>query len=185
MQQMIVWTATALSLVSGGAMAHPGDHAIGFGEGLLHPWRGLDHVLAMLAIGVWAAQQGGRALLLVPISIVLTMAFGAWLGTTGLPMMGAESGVAASVLVLLIMLGTKTSPLIGSLAAVFALLHGQAHGATLGGVGVWTHFAGLALSTAMLHGLGVLLMLALRNRGSWIPAAVTVGGLCFVAPSLV
>lgn len=110
MQQMIVWTATALSLVSGGAMAHPGDHAIGFGEGLLHPWRGLDHVLAMLAIGVWAAQQGGRALLLVPISIVLTMAFGAWLGAAGLPMVGVESGVAASVLGLLILLGKKHRP---------------------------------------------------------------------------
>src|SRR4029078_9204380 len=86
---------------SSAALAHVGDHSqMGFTEGLLHPFSGLDHVLAMVAVGLWASQLGGRALWLLPLTFPVVMAMGAALGFGGVALAWVEVGIAASVLVL-------------------------------------------------------------------------------------
>src|SRR5262249_47891886 len=83
------------------ASAHIGDHShMSFAEGLMHPFTGVDHMLAMVAVGLWASQIGGRALWLLPVTFPVVMAAGAALGIGGVPLAWVEVGIAASVLVL-------------------------------------------------------------------------------------
>lgn len=150
----------ALSLFTGTAFAHTGDHgATGFIGGLVHPFMGLDHLLAMIAVGLWAAQQGGRARWAVPAAFVGAMALGASLAATGWVVPHVESGIALSVLVLGLLVATRhaASLLAGmSLVAVFALFHGTAHGLEMPLTGSPMLYAlGFLLSTLALHGVGV------------------------------
>src|SRR6201995_5936086 len=93
--------AVATAGFSTAAFAHVGDHShMSFTEGLMHPFTGLDHMLAMVAVGLWASQIGGRALWLLPVTFPLVMAAGAALGVGGVPLPWVEFGIAASVLVL-------------------------------------------------------------------------------------
>ncbi len=93
--------AIATAGFSSAALAHVGDHShMGFTEGLLHPFSGLDHMLAMVAVGLWASQLGGRALWLLPLTFPVVMAVGAALGFGGVALPWVEIGIAASVLVL-------------------------------------------------------------------------------------
>jgi urease accessory protein len=145
------------------ASAHPGvpGHAHGFTSGLLHPLTGLDHVCAMLAVGLWAAQCGGRARWLVPLTFVSIMLVGGILGMGGASIPCVEQGIAASVLVLGIFITAAVRlPLAASAAIVglFALFHGFAHGAEMSGTtSGLTYGLGFAVVTAGLHlaGLGV------------------------------
>lgn len=142
------------------AQAHPGHGAAtGLASGLAHPLLGLDHLCAMVAVGLWAAQRGGRALWAVPLAFVSAMTLGALAGTSGYAIPFAEQGIAASVLILGILIASAIRlPLAGSviLVGTFALFHGFAHGAeipsTASGLAYGT---GMVITTAGLHLSGI------------------------------
>lgn len=162
--------ALAGFVASGTVSAHTGIHSAGgLAAGFTHPFLGLDHLLAMVAVGIWAVQLGGRYLLGVPVLFVVFMAAGAVAGTIGAPMPYVESGDALSVLGLglLVALAVRASwfwaiPLI----AIFALFHGHAHGAEMpASVVEWQYFAGFLIATSLLLALGVGAGIALKNHG--------------------
>ena len=141
------------------AQAHPGFHPEGFAAGVLHPFTGVDHLLAMTAVGFWAATLGGRARFLVPAAFILLMIAGAVLGLNGVPVPGVEQGIAASVVVLglVIAFQLRIPTLFAALlVGVFAIFHGHAHGAELPEATDPVSFAiGFVLATAILHGIGL------------------------------
>ena len=142
------------------AQAHPGHGAAsGLASGLAHPLSGLDHLCAMIAVGLWAAQRGGRALWAVPLAFVAVMSLGAIAGLGGQPLPFMEQGIAASVLVLGILIAAALRlPLTASLAVVgvFALFHGYAHGAEMPATASgFAYGAGFVAATAGLHLLGI------------------------------
>lgn len=152
--------AGAAALLPTAALAHPGHgEAVGFIAGAGHPVGGLDHVLAMVMVGLFAYQLGGRALWLVPATFVAVMAAGGALGMAGVEVPFVETGVALSVVALgaAVAFGLK-APVAAAMAMVglFAVFHGYAHGAeapeTAGGA---SYAAGFMLATALLHAAGV------------------------------
>lgn len=153
--------------VPGLALAHGGGAGTGFLTGLGHPVGGLDHMLAMVAVGLWAAQAGGRARWAVPAAFVGVMALGGLAGIVGLPLPGVELGIAGSVLAFgLLVAFARRLPLPAGLAltAAFALFHGHAHGTEMAAGGsVALYAAGFMLATAALHGVGVLVGEARRH----------------------
>jgi urease accessory protein len=162
--------AAALALVPTAAFAHPGmGDAHGFVQGFAHPLGGLDHLLAMVTVGLLAWQLGGRALWLVPASFVLAMAAGGALGMAGLAVPFVEVGIAVSVIVLgaMVALGTKAPlPIAMALAALFAVFHGHAHGSEMpldaGGI---AYGAGFLLASALLIAAGIALGAAIGRIG--------------------
>ena len=165
-------------VASGAAMSHTGIHADGgFAAGLAHPFIGLDHLLAMVAVGVWAAQLGGRYLLMLPAAFVAAMAAGAAAGASGISLPQVESMIAFSVLALgvLVALSVKTRwhwPV--SLIALFAMFHGHAHGAEMPAFSTpWLYFAGFIFTTAVLHATGVAAAVALKAH----PGILRAGGV--------
>ena len=168
--------ATTLTALAAPAFAHTGagaahDLAHSLTQGFLHPLSGLDHVLAMVAVGLYAAQLGGRALWLLPAAFVGTMCVGGTLGYTGMPLPMVEQGIGVSVVAMgiAVAIGLRLPPLVAtSLVAAFALFHGHAHGTevpeTASGI---EYMAGFALATALLHGVGIAaaLGLGLKFRG--------------------
>lgn len=147
------------------AQAHPGhdghDLTWSFGTGFGHPLSGWDHLLAMIAVGLWAFQLGGRARWLVPLAFVGTMVVGAMCGHSGLALPGIEQGIAASLFVLGLLIAFAVRlPLAAGMSVVglFALFHGWAHGAempvTSSGL---SYGAGFMAATVLLHlaGLGL------------------------------
>lgn len=147
------------------ALAHAGHahHEHGFAAGFSHPFTGLDHLAAMLAVGLWSAlSQRGRAMLLAPLSFASLLLAGALLGAAGLNLPGVEPMVAASVLVLGLVAAARWRLGGGASAALvggFALFHGLAHGGELQGGAA---LAGMVAATALLHALGLGLGLKLR-----------------------
>jgi urease accessory protein len=128
-------------------------------HGLAHPVTGLDHAAAMVAVGLWAAQRGGRSVLVVPLSFMAAMAAGALMGAYGIALPFVEAGIAASVLVLglLITAAVRLPPAAsGTLVGLFALLHGHAHGSELPGMMSGLAYGlGFVLSTGLLHLCGI------------------------------
>lgn len=176
------------------AFAHlnPGEHG-SFAAGFSHPLFGLDHILAMVGVGLWAALLGGRAIWAVPVAFVVTMmlGFGVAMADVGLPFV--EPVIAASVVVLgllaLVALQAPTS-IAMALVGFFALFHGYAHGGELGEAGAWPFLAGFAIATALLHALGVGIGLGFSRitgmtTGRWITRGLggltAMGGLWIVA----
>jgi urease accessory protein len=158
----VAWLALAVLTIAGSnaALAHTGlEHAVSFASGFKHPWTGLDHALAMLAVGLWAGLNGGRALWAWPVAFVGVMAAGGALGIAGIPVPMVEPGILASVIVMgLLVLTAAHLPVVlgAALVALFALLHGHAHGAELPAQAAAAPYAaGFALATALLHGLGL------------------------------
>ncbi len=172
----------ALCLYASAASAHTGHHAVaGFVSGLSHPLSGLDHLLAMVAIGLWAAQQGGRALWAVPAAFVGTMVLGGTLALGGLVLPHVETGIAASVLVLGLLVATRQRWNVAAgmaIAAGFALFHGYAHGQEMPQATSPALYAlGFVLATAFLHGVGI----AAGRIGSH---AIQLAGLAIAASGL-
>ena len=152
--------AGLLLIVSFPVHAHRGVGAAhGLIDGLLHPLIGADHLLVMLAIGLWAAMRGGRALWLLPVTFLLAMGTGAALHFAGLTVTAAENWVAFSVLAAGVLVWRNTpmlSALAVALVALFALSHGYVHAAELAnGADALDYSAGFLLTTALLHGLGI------------------------------
>ncbi|MCV4269284.1 HupE/UreJ family protein [Pseudomonas capsici] len=148
----------ALLLTPALAMAHPGHGDNGLIAGLGHPVGGLDHLLAMLAVGLWAAQQQGAARWALPCTFVGTMLIGGLLGFAGLELPALESGIAASVLALGLAVALAVRPplaLAVVATAVFAMFHGVAHGLELPDMSSpWAYAAGFVAATAALHATG-------------------------------
>lgn len=149
------------------AQAHPGipGHMHGFASGFGHPLSGLDHLLAMTAVGLWAVQRGGRALWLAPLAFLAAMTLGGVLGMAGLGQVPfIEQAIAASVLTFGILIASAARlPLKAGvgLIGLFALFHGYAHGAEMPAMtSGWLYGLGFVLATASLHLCGISLGLA-------------------------
>ncbi|AYC31247.1 protein hupE [Pseudomonas cavernae] len=154
--------ALALFLTPAVAFAHPGHGDSGLLAGLGHPLLGLDHLLAMLAVGLWAAQQQGAARWALPCSFVASLLLGGLLGFTGLAIPLLETGIATSVLALGLLVALAVRPplaLAVCATALFALAHGVAHGLELPALASpWTYAAGFVAASAALHGAGYALV---------------------------
>lgn len=163
--------AASLTLLAGFmptlAYAHPG-HAGGLAHGLAHPFTGLDHLCAMVAVGLWAAQMGGRQALLVPFFFVVIMAQGGLLGMTAIAVPFAETGIVLSLLVLgLLVAAAVRLPLALSagIVGMFALFHGYAHGVEMPrGDSALAYFSGFVLASVLLSLSGYSLGLLLRTH---------------------
>ena len=152
--------ALAAALTPGSAWAHIGVASTsGFSHGLLHPIGGLDHVLAMVAVGMFAANLGGRALWAVPATFVAIMAVGGFLGIQHVGLPHVEIGIALSVVILGLVVALQVQwPVAAAMAlvGVFAVFHGHAHGSEmpLDALGA-SYAAGFMIATALLHALGI------------------------------
>jgi urease accessory protein len=163
-----VLPALVLASIAAPALAHPGHPGgeamtAGFAAGFAHPFGGFDHLIAMLAVGLWAVQQAAtqpRALWLLPASFVAAMAAGFGLGLIGVALPGVEAGIALSVLLLGLIVAFAVRPPLPAamvVAALFALVHGHAHGTEIAdGSQMLTYAAGMLLATALLHGTGLV-----------------------------
>ncbi len=179
---MLFWPLAAWAHVESG-------QAGGFASGLLHPVSGLDHVLAMVAVGMWGAQLGQPAMWLLPVAFPMMMALGGMLGLIGVPVPGIEIGIAVSGIVLgALILGQMKmpTPVALGIVAFFAIFHGHAHGTELAaGQNAILYSLGFVIATGTLHAAGITLGLihrwnagrvALRCAGSLVLA----GGLFFL-----
>ncbi len=149
------------------AQAHPGLRAAGFVDGLIHPFTGLDHLLAMIAVGFWAAMLGGAARWIAPAAFVGLMVLGATLGLHAVALPRVEYGVALSVVVLGLLVAFEVKMPVSAAAALvggFALFHGYAHGSeTPVAADAMTFAAGFILATIILHVVGLGLGLRLGD----------------------
>lgn len=176
-----------LSLLATPAFAHTGTgfHLHGWEDGMLHPLTGADHVAAMVAVGLWAAFLGGRALWALPAAFLAAMACGAALGSVGLVFPALETLIAASVIALGAVLAFGFSvpvTLSAALCGAFALAHGMAHGAEMPANAAGLAYGlGFVIATAALHATGIAAgrfgATALRVAG----AGVALAGLVFLA----
>ena len=167
--------------------------AVGFVSGFLHPISGLDHVIAMVAVGIWGAQLGRPAVWVLPVTFPLIMAVGGFFGLIGLRVPGGEIAIALSGLCLGAVVALSWRPPL-SIAAVlvglFGLFHGYAHGAELPpGQNALLYSLGFILATGMLHGAGIAIGLAHRwTWGRWAlraaGVAIGVGGAVFLWSAL-
>jgi len=176
------------------ALAHvPGGEAAGLVSGLLHPISGADHVVAMLAVGLWGAQLGVPALWLLPITFPMVMALGGMLGLLGLHLPGVELGVALSAVALGVVVLREARPpavLAAALVAVFAVFHGHAHGTELpDGASGPLYSLGFVVATGGIHAVGIALGLVHRWAAGRVAvrvagAGVTAAGLLFLVRGL-
>jgi len=147
-----LWTQSALGHVLQG-------EAYGFVTGFLHPISGADHVLAMVAVGLWGAQLGAPAIWVLPVAFPLVMAMGGMLGFLGVPVPGVEYGIAASAIVLgtAVALEVRPSLVIAALVVgCFAIFHGHAHGTELPpGQSALLYSMGFVVATGCLHAVGI------------------------------
>ncbi|MCC7017107.1 MAG: HupE/UreJ family protein [Rhodospirillales bacterium] len=181
--------AFAVSALAAPAFAHTpeGSLAGGFAHGFAHPFGGLDHLLAMGAIGLWAARLGGRAAWGVPLAFLAVMALSGLAGMSGIVppgIAGIETGAAASVAALgvLIALGVRLPVSAASaLAALFAVAHGLAHGAEMPQAGPFALAAGFVAASAALHALGFALAKAAEQIGEKSAHAFRAGGSALAA----
>jgi urease accessory protein len=184
------WILLSTLLLPHYAWAHVGSGASGgFFTGIAHPVSGLDHVLAMIAVGLWGAQLGNPALWVLPVVFPMMMAGGGMLGLMGIPLSGVEIGIAVSAIVLGAMVFAEARPALAvslAIVAFFAIFHGHAHGTELpAGQSGLLYSIGFVAATGCLHGIGIGIgminrwsagKLALRGAG----ALVCVAGIFFL-----
>jgi urease accessory protein len=156
-----------LTIAPAFALAHEeSGQAAGFLAGLAHPVSGLDHVLAMVAVGLWGAVLGPPAIWVLPVAFPLVMAFGGLMGLLGFPLPGVEIGIALSAIVLGAMVLAEVRPplwLAALIVAFFAIFHGHAHGRELPeGTSALLYSLGFVVATGLLHAVGILIGFAHR-----------------------
>jgi urease accessory protein len=149
-------------MAAGPALAHSvGNSAAGFTAGFLHPPSGLDHLLAMVSVGIWGAELGVPAIWVLPIAFPLIMAVGGALGVIGVPLPAGELLIALSVVVVGTLVASgRRLPTAAALAIVgiFAIAHGHAHGVELPGAADALAFTvGFVLATGLLHLAGIMI----------------------------
>jgi urease accessory protein len=159
------------------AHVHKGE-AVSFLSGLKHPISGLDHVVAMVAVGLWGAQLGAPAIWVLPVAFPMVMAFGGMLGLLGVPLPGMEIGIAASAILLGAAVMMELRPPIALAAALvgfFAIFHGYAHGSELpaGQTGL-LYSIGFVMATGCLHAVGI--SIGLVHRWNWGQRSLRVAG---------
>jgi urease accessory protein len=159
--------AVAVLLVPAVALAHEETgQAAGLLAGLSHPVSGLDHVLAMVAVGLWGAVLGLPAIWVLPVAFPLVMAAGGLMGLLGIPVPGVEVGIAVSAIALGAMVLAEIRPplwLAAAIVAFFAIFHGHAHGRELpAGTSALLYSLGFVVATGLLHAVGILLGVAHR-----------------------
>ena len=153
-------SVAALALLPSLAYTHVGiGETGGFLHGLTHPVSGLDHICALLAVGLWAAQTGGRSMWAVPLTFVSVMALGGILPLLGIGLPFAEQGIALSVLLLGVLIAASVCLplwLSGSMVGLFALWHGHAHGTEMPALASGIEYVlGFMLATVLLHVVGI------------------------------
>ncbi|SEG68079.1 HupE/UreJ family protein [Bosea lathyri] len=183
MQAVVKRMGMALVTVAlaGPALAHTGAGPVhGFEAGLMHPLFGIDHVLTMVAVGLWAGLVGGKARFAYPVAFVSMMVVAGLWGMSGAELPGVEIGIAVSVVVLGLAIALNlTPPLAAGTAAcaIFAIFHGHAHGAELPqGASGLGYALGFVLATAALHGVGLAFASQIATRAPLL-ARVAGGGL--------
>ena len=182
------WRLLALSLLALAPVlshAHVGvdaHHHAGFLTGFMHPLTGIDHLAAMLAVGLWSALTARRAwpdLLAAPLGFATLLLVGALLGLQGLALPGVEPMIAASLLVIGLLAASRLrlpALMAGALVGVFALFHGLAHGYELAGnTGATATLIGMLCATLMLHLTGIAIGWSLRAGQAWLARAAGVG----------
>ena len=176
--------AASLALVAmpAAALAHEeAGHAAGFLAGLTHPVSGLDHVLAMIAVGLWGAVLGLPAIWVLPVAFPLVMAVGGLMGLLGFPLPGVEVGIAVSAIVLGVMVLAEVRPplwLAAAIVAFFAVFHGHAHGRELpAGTSALLYSLGFVVATGLLHAVGILLGAAHRWAAGRHAVRIAGGGV--------
>lgn len=179
-----------LVLYPAAVFAHTrGGEAKGFVAGLSHPVSGLDHVLAMIAVGLWGAQLGPPAVWLLPVTFPMVMAFGGTLGLLGVKIPGIEVGIALSAIGLGAAVLFEARPKLGIAAVLvgfFAIFHGHAHGTELpAGANGLLYSIGFVIATGLLHATGIAIGLvhrwpAGRTALRWAGAVVALAGLTFL-----
>lgn len=167
------------------AQAHMGQGvAGGFWSGFFHPLFGLDHIVAMVGVGLWGAFLGAPAIWLLPVVFPMVMAFGGMLGIMGVPLPGTEIGIALSGVVLgaVVLFRVRASNWIAAIiVGVFAMCHGYAHGAEMPGAANALSFAmGFVIATGLLHMCGIALgFLTLLPKGQYLVRGLG-GAICLV-----
>ena len=184
MIRRFILSLTALALSTAPAFAHlnPEEHG-SFMAGFSHPLFGLDHILVMVAVGLWASQIGGRALWLVPAAFVGTMAFGFGLAVAGVDLPFVEPAILASVVALglLVAMAARFDTVASAaLVAAFALFHGHAHGGELGAAGAASFGIGFVVATALLHAAGIAIGIGVARIANGAILARIIGGLTAV-----
>ena len=152
-------TGILLRVISPLALAHPGHGLNSVYAGFMHPLTGWDHLLVMVAVGLWAGKLGGKARWQLPATFLIMMAVGVVLGAWGLAFSGLDSAIAASVmamgLLLIISMPIQLAKRV-TMIAMFALLHGMAHGVELPQTSLLM-LTGMLATTALLHLIGLVL----------------------------
>jgi urease accessory protein len=179
---VLVWTQVVHAHTQEG-------QAAGFVSGLAHPVSGLDHVVAMIAVGLWGAQLGAPALWLLPVTFPMVMALGGMLALIGMPLPGVEIGIAVSAVLLGATVLLELRPPLAVAAALvgcFAIFHGHAHGTELPpGEDGLLYSIGFVVATGCLHGIGIAVGLIHSRAWGRVPlraagAGVAVVGLFFL-----
>jgi urease accessory protein len=170
---------SSLLLLAQAAEAHVNKgEAIGFLSGLKHPISGLDHIVAMIAVGLWGAQLGAPAIWMLPVAFPLVMAMGGMLGLLGVPLPGVEFGIAASAILLGATVLMELRPplaLAAALVGFFAVFHGYAHGSELpSGQSGLLYSIGFVVATGCLHGVGITI--GVIHRWGWGQRAIRATG---------
>ncbi len=167
--QLFILTAALLMLYRPAEAHILRGEQIGFLTGFLHPLSGADHIVAMIAVGIWGAQLGIPAIWLLPLTFPLVMGFGGFLGLIGVPLPGAEVGIAFSGIMLgAVVLMEYRAPLViaAALVGLFGLFHGYAHGAELPpGQNALLYSLGFIVATGLLHATGIAM--GLIHRWHW------------------
>jgi urease accessory protein len=168
---LVLWPASAVAHILGG-------EAVGFVSGIEHPISGADHVLAMIAVGIWGAQLGAPAIWLLPVTFPIVMALGGIVGLMGAKLPGAEIGIALSAIALGFVVFREARPQLyvaALLVGFFAIFHGYAHGAELPpGASGALYSIGFVIATGCLHATGVTIGLVHRWRAGQM--ALRLGG---------
>ena len=183
-RSLITLAITLAATIPAFAHLDPVEHG-SLAAGFSHPLFGLDHILAMVAVGLWAAQQGGRAIWAVPAAFIGTMAMGFAAALAGVPLPFVEPVILASVIFIGIAIALALpipTPAVAGLVGFFAFFHGHAHGGELGAAGAWQFAIGFVLATGLLHAVGIAAGLLLsRISGKLLTrvagAATALGGL--------
>ena len=172
--------AAALAMVPALASAHSRHGTIGFGHGFDHPMSGIDHILAMVTVGVFAANLGGRALWAVPLTFMALMAAGGALGIAAMPLPFVEIGIALSIVVLGLVVAVRYEwPVAAAMTLVglFAIFHGHAHGTEMPVDASGAAYAlGFVLATGFLHLFGIAIGFGISRAGERYSYKITQAG---------